>query len=428
MLEAAAENRLPRLQDAIHAGAKNFAQAAKEAMSYRNAPIVYYLFAYLNTSDLFDLLKDADEAEWDRMRDRINEEITNRGAGGMSNEFILMTDSIGSYVGSIGSFVDIDLQDDPNSLTASIVIDTITEDMAKGLVDDYNEYFQPTLPPAGDKCHLTYEAFSKYQIIPEKILGKGYHGIVCESIYKPTGEHIAVKINDKSSMDKQAVSSYIHECRILSQLKHINIINIHGAYDDGDRLFFFFDRMAGGTLYGLISRELGPLPIELIRHYFQQMVNAVKACHQQNIVHRDIKPENMVLREARRSTLLTLIDFGFATPQTDFDFDLTEIVGTPFYMPPEIWTRKPYRGKPFDIWSLGVTLSLMCNYAQPFPLSHGEDLPVLSERIRNDQPIFRRNMDPLARGLVLEMLHKDPTQRPTIDEVNDHPFLKFYRD
>lgn len=82
-------------------------------------------------------------------------------------------------------------------------------------------------------------------------------------------------------------------------------------------------------------------------------------------VHRDLKPENLLLKSELNDTDIKICDFGFAAYCESYDHSLTEQLGTPNYMAPEMITRKAY-GKGVDMWAAGVISFILLEGNYPF--------------------------------------------------------------
>lgn len=93
------------------------------------------------------------------------------------------------------------------------------------------------------------------------------------------------------------------------------------------------------------------------------VVDAVRYCHEMNVVHRDIKPENLLLSANTPVGLLKLADFGISKIMSDEM--LTTNCGTPVYMAPEIWAGSAYDNK-VDVWSVGVVMYYLLSGTHPF--------------------------------------------------------------
>jgi len=89
---------------------------------------------------------------------------------------------------------------------------------------------------------------------------------------------------------------------------------------------------------------------------------AIKHCHDRKIIHRDLKSQNIFLN--KDSTIL-LGDFGIAKVLSHTRQKCKTMVGTPYYLSPEIINYQMYSFKT-DIWSLGIVLYEICALKPPF--------------------------------------------------------------
>ena len=74
--------------------------------------------------------------------------------------------------------------------------------------------------------------------------------------------------------------------------------------------------------------------------YFRQMCEAVKWCHEHNVVHRDLKPENFLMKNPAADSDLTLTDFGLSCFIATPDTIITDACGSAYYIAPEVFTRQ----------------------------------------------------------------------------------------
>ena len=104
-------------------------------------------------------------------------------------------------------------------------------------------------------------------------------------------------------------------------------------------------------------------------HYMRQILEAIRYCHQSNIIHRDIKPHCILLSSKENSAPIKLGGFGISIELPDYHSGNSLItsgrIGTPNYMSPEVVQRQPY-SKPIDIWSCGVVLFVLLSGSLPF--------------------------------------------------------------
>jgi len=154
---------------------------------------------------------------------------------------------------------------------------------------------------------------------------------------------------------------------------------------------------------------------DMIWGFFIQICQGLKSLHGANILHRDIKAQNIFLITARE---IKIGDLGVAKV-TKGGMAYTQI-GTPYYMSPEIWRRRPYNKKS-DIWSLGCLLFELATLKHPF---EARDERSLAEKVMRGTyaPIPSTYSTDLST-MVRMLLNVDPARRPTVEEILQHPIV-----
>ncbi|KAF0714900.1 hypothetical protein As57867_003632, partial [Aphanomyces stellatus] len=248
-------------------------------------------------------------------------------------------------------------------------------------------------------------------------VGEDHSSVVRKAVEYGTGATVAIKCIVKANLDALHWEALGREIDFLRQLKHPHIISLDSVYGDVDRFYLVTEYMAGGELFDRIV-EQSYYGESDARAIVRLILDAVKYCHDHNIVHRNIKPENFFLLSATDNTTVKLGGFGCAALAPD-DLSLTAPYGTPSYVAPEIIRHKAY-GKPVDIWSLGVvTFILLCGY-QPF---FGDTNIELFTRIRAGRFDCPDDLSADAQDFLAKMLAVNPAERYTVDQLANHIWL-----
>jgi len=214
-------------------------------------------------------------------------------------------------------------------------------------------------------------------------------------------------------MTEQARNETRQEAKILSVLKHPYIINFREVFVTvSNKLCIVMDYAEGGDLQHKIRQaHHNHFPESQILDWFTQICLGLKHVHDRKILHRDIKGQNVFLTRDKKCLLG---DFGIAKVLDNTKGFARTMIGTPYYLSPEIINRKKYNFKS-DIWSLGVLLYELCTLKQPFS---APSLDLLAIRIVEGSysPIPSHYSEKLKR-LVEKLLMVDPKKRPTINQI-----------
>ena len=163
----------------------------------------------------------------------------------------------------------------------------------------------------------------------------------------------------------------------------------------------------GKSLDDLLN-EQGALPIETALPLFQQMLSALQAAHEKNIVHRNLKPANILIQ---RNGRIKITDFGQSKiPSMAATVALTG-TGSPFYMSPEtiLGQRGDIRS---DIFSVGALLYRVLTGEKPFD---GESTATIVQRVVQQNPASPKLINPHIPEdlgiLCTKAMAKDPSKR-----------------
>ena len=167
----------------------------------------------------------------------------------------------------------------------------------------------------------------------EEELGRGSFAIVHLGIHKETGERVAIKIFDKTSLDEDDEIALQSEVDILSQIDHPNAVKLVEIFDEENNIYLVLELLAGGELFDRIV-EKEQYSEKEASDTIRPIVDTIRYCHSLGIVHRDLKPENLLYETEDENSPIKITDFGLAR------FVMNELAttacGTPNYLAPEI--------------------------------------------------------------------------------------------
>jgi serine/threonine protein kinase/HAMP domain-containing protein len=252
----------------------------------------------------------------------------------------------------------------------------------------------------------------------ERPLASGGMGEVYAVKHPVIGKRAAVKVLKRSLCGhEEVIRRFIDEARAVNHIRHGSIVDIFafGILPDG-RHYFVMEWVEGEPLSSRLAR--GALPMRAILSILDSVCDALWAAHQRGIIHRDIKPDNIVVMEQRDRVITKLLDFGVAKlGEQQRNEEQGRVFGTPAYISPEQASAFTVTDAT-DVYSLGVVAFEMFTGERPFQAETIMDLLVAHIQTPPPNPVELNPFLPVtAAALVLGMLAKDPSQRPTIPEI-----------
>lgn len=257
-------------------------------------------------------------------------------------------------------------------------------------------------------------------------IGQGASGGVYTGYEKGTNRLVAIK---QMNLDQQPKKDLIiNEILVMKDSSHPNIVNFIDSYLVTGELWVIMEYMEGGSLTDVVTFNI--MSEGQIAAVCRETLKGLQHLHSKGVIHRDIKSDNILLSmdgniklsELSLSRLLvdvsnmSLADFGFCAQINEAQNKRTTMVGTPYWMAPEVVTRKEY-GRKVDIWSLGIMAIEMIEGEPPYLTE--SPLRALYLIATNGTPAIKDEhvLSPVFKDFLYFALKVDPEKRASAHDL-----------
>jgi protein-serine/threonine kinase len=293
------------------------------------------------------------------------------------------------------------------------------------------------------------ESYSKQRKIGQGASGsvyvarvkEGATSAVAHELYRTYGPRCQVAIKQMDLRSQPRKELIVNEIIVMKDSHHANIVNFLDSFlqESNNELWVVMEFMEGGALTDVIDNnptisedQIARICTEVTKSpsclpiLFTYILTPPKTCkglyhlHEQNIIHRDIKSDNVLLDLIGN---VKITDFGFCAKLTAAKDKRATMVGTPYWMAPEVVKQKEY-GPKVDCWSLGIMTIEMIESEPPY--LNEEPLKALFLIATNGTPRLKKQekSSKEIKSFLSVCLCVDVNSRATSKELLAHPFLQ----
>ncbi|KAF1967604.1 hypothetical protein BU23DRAFT_482978 [Bimuria novae-zelandiae CBS 107.79] len=249
-----------------------------------------------------------------------------------------------------------------------------------------------------------------------ELLGKGAHGSVFRALNWGTGETVAIKQVKLETLGQADLKTIMLEIDLLKSLTHPNIVKYKGSVKSAESLYIILEFCENGSLHS-VCKKFGKFPEPLVGLFMSQVLQGLLYLHEQGVIHRDIKGANIL---TTKEGLVKLADFGVATNVKQSGLDEAHVVGTPYWMAPEV-IEMTGATTASDIWSVGCTIIELIDGKPPY--HHLQPMQALFRIVHDDHPPIPGSVSNALRDFLMECFQKNANLRIDARRLLQHKWI-----
>ncbi|XP_043712647.1 mitogen-activated protein kinase kinase kinase 5-like isoform X2 [Telopea speciosissima] len=259
-----------------------------------------------------------------------------------------------------------------------------------------------------------------------KLIGRGTFGSVYVATNLETGALCAMKEVNLIPDDPKSVEcmkQLEQEIKVLSQLKHRNIVQYYGSEIVEDQFYIFLEYVHPGSINKYVREHCGAITESIVRNFTRHILQGLAYLHSTKTIHRDIKGANLLVDAFG---VVKLADFGMAKHLSGQAADLS-LKGSPYWMAPEVMLAVMQKdlncelALAVDIWSLGCTIIEMLTGKPPW--SEFEGAAAMFKVLRESPPI-PETLSPEGKDFLECCFRRNPAERPSASMLLEHRFVR----
>ena len=248
----------------------------------------------------------------------------------------------------------------------------------------------------------------------QKKLGIGSYGTVYKVTKKNTNDFYVIKQISLFGLTPDEIKDVNLEAKILSSINSKYVVKYYDSFEEKNFLNIVMEYCDGEDLGQFIEEKKAlnePIKEDLIWNFFIKITLGLAAMHKSKILHRDLKALNIFMT---KDLDVKIGDLGVSKMLNHSGSFAKTLIGTPYYLSPELCEEKPYNDKS-DVWALGCILYELCTFKHPFNAK--SQAALILKILKGTHDPIGNNYSNDLKNLVNSLFEKDAKKRPSCKQI-----------